>query len=253
MKRFILLFSVFFIVLSGTNAQDTLYMYKSGMLIMKQAVTEIDSITFKPADPSAIVIDIDGNIYNTVQIGTQTWMAGNLRTSRYNDGTPIANITDNTEWNNLTSGAYSWYDNDSTSYEIPYGKLYNWHTVNTGKLCPAGWHVANEDEWLALRDFLGGSSAAGGKLKATGTIENGDGLWIAPNTGATNSTGFNGLPGGRRYGDGSFEQKGIRGSWWSSLDTPGFAFFWSLSNSSGSLNGASQSFNNGMSVRCIKD
>lgn len=253
MKRFILLFSVFFIVLSGANAQDTLYMYKSGVLIMKQPVTEIDSITFKPADPSTIVVDIDGNIYNTVKIGTQTWMAANLRTSHYNDGTPIANITDNTEWNNTESGAFAWFNNDSASNEMHYGKLYNWRAVNTGKLCPEGWHVANETEWLVLGDYLGGLEVAGGKLKATGTIENGDGLWNAPNTGATNSKGFNGLPGGRRYADGAFELMGIKGAWWSSLDNPGYAFSWSTENINTDLHGAAFDVNNGLSVRCIKD
>ncbi len=253
MKKYIVLFSTLLLMIAQTEAQDTLYMYKSGTLVMKRAVTEIDSITFKPADPSDIVVDIDGNVYNTVQIGTQTWMAGNLRTSHYNDGAPIPNVKDNTEWNNLTSGAYAWYDNDSALYEIPYGKLYNWYAIETGKLCPAGWHVANEDEWLLLGSYLGGSSVAGGKLKATGTIENGDGLWLAPNTGATNSTGFNGLPGGRRYSNGAFEQIGIKGVWWSSIDNPGYSFSWGTENINERLNGASYNVKNGVSVRCIKD
>ena len=252
MKKFILLIALFILFLTGANAQDTLFIYDSGSLILKRAVADIDSITFYRSDENTIR-DIDGNIYTMVQIGQQTWLTENLRTSRYNDGTAIQLVTDDAEWGNLTSGAYTWYDNDSASYELPYGKLYNWYAVNTEKLCPEGWHVAAENEWIALRDYLGGSSVAGGKLKATGTIENNDGLWDAPNTGATNETGFSGLPGGRRYGAGNFEQMGIRGSWWSSLDVAGYAFFWSLSNSSGSLNGASQSFNNGMSVRCIKD
>lgn len=219
---------------------------------MKRAVADIDSITFYRSEENT-VMDIDGNVYPIVEIGAQTWFAENLRTSRYNDGTPVQLLIDDTEWSNASSGAYTWYDNDSALYEIPYGKMYNWHAVNTEKLCPAGWHVAGETEWLALRDFLGGSQLAGGKLKATGTVENEDGLWEAPNTGATNETGFAGLPGGRRYGNGSFELMGIKGAWWSSVDVAGYAFFWSMDNTSGNLSGASQSVNNGMSVRCIKD
>jgi len=139
------------------------------------------------------VADIDGNKYATIQIGTQTWIAENLKTSRYNDGTAIPNVTNETQWNNLSSGAYAVYDNN-TVHDDTYGKLYNWYAVNTGKLCPKGWHVPTLAEWEALRDYLGWDSA-GGKLKSTSS------LWKAPNTGATNSSGFSAIPGGKRaYG-----------------------------------------------------
>ncbi len=253
MKKYLLLFSALFIIAFSSKAQDTLYMYQSGILVMKRAVSAIDSITFKSAAPSDMVTDFDGNVYSTVKIGTLTWMAGNLRTSHYNDGSPIDYVPDNNDWMDLTQGAFTWYNNDSAAYEIPYGKMYNWYAVETEKLCPAGWHVANEDEWLYLGSFLEGSEIAGGKLKATGTAENGDGLWIAPNTGATNSTGFNGLPGGRRYSNGAFEQMGIKGVWWSSTDTPGYSFSWGLENINERLNGASYDVKNGLSVRCVKD
>ncbi|MGC9355283.1 MAG: fibrobacter succinogenes major paralogous domain-containing protein [Mariniphaga sp.] len=252
MKNTLTLLFALFLLNSIVSAQDTLYMYKSGNLIFKRSVTEIDSITFYQAEQNTVT-DVDGNIYNIVEIGSQTWFAENLRTSHYNDNTPIPLVTENTDWSDLSAGAYCWFDNDSATYEIPYGKMYNWYAVNSEKLCPDGWHVPVESEWLELANYLGGTSVAGGKLKATGTVEAETGLWEAPNTGATNETGFSALPGGRRYGNGSFEQKGIRGTWWSSQDVPGYAFFWSTGNNTSSLNGASQSFNNGMSVRCVKD
>lgn len=252
MKSTLSILFALFLFNSVVSAQDTLYIYKSGNLVFERAVSDIDSITFSLAEQNTVA-DVDGNIYTIVEIGSQTWFAENLRTSHYKDNTPIPLVIENTEWNNLSTGAYSWYNNDSATHEIPYGKLYNWYAVNSGKLCPAGWHVPVESEWLELANNLGGTGVAGGKLKSTGTIEEGTGLWEAPNTDATNETGFTGHPGGRRYANGSFEQKEIRGTWWSSLDVPGSAFFWSLGNNTGGLNGASQSFNNGMSVRCVKD
>lgn len=197
------------------------------------------------------VIDRDGNIYNTVMIDNHVWMAENLRTSRYNDGTPIAKVTDNT-WRDLTSGAYCWYNNDSATYEIPYGKLYNFHTIykprETQKLCPAGWHVPSETEWQELFTFLGGSRIAGGKLKETGTAH-----WRAPNHRATNVTGFTALPGGIRTG--RFEQISERGYWWGSTLTidgrSSFSIY--LSYDSEEAKPIPTPSPSGLSVRCIKD
>lgn len=252
MKNTLTILFALLLLNSVASAQDTLYMYKSGNIVFERAVTDIDSITFSRTEQNTVT-DVDGNIYSIVEIGSQTWFAENLRTSHYNDNTPIPMVSEATEWSSLTTGAYSWFDNDSASHEIPYGKLYNWYTVTSEKLCPAGWHVPVESEWLQLADYLGGTGVAGGKLKATGTLEDGTGLWEAPNTGATNETGFSALPGGRRYGNGAFEQKGSKSSWWSSQDVSGYSFFWSTGNSNGNLSGNSQSFNNGMSVRCVKD
>lgn len=145
------------------------------------------------------VVDAGGNVYTTVIIGNQEWFTENLRTTKYNNGTPIPNITSNSEWGNLTTGAYAWYDNDEATYKYAQGALYNWYAVETGNLCAAGWHVPTDAEWTTLTDYLGGASVAGGKLKATGTIEAETGLWHDPNTGATNETGFTALPGGGRY------------------------------------------------------
>lgn len=100
-----------------------------------------------------ITKDSDGNIYNTIVIGTQTWMTENLRTTKYNDATPITLITGNDNWRNMETPAYCWYDNDE-NYKEPYGAYYNWHTVETGKLCPSGWHVADKEDWVLLYDYL---------------------------------------------------------------------------------------------------
>ena len=133
----------------------------------------------------SIIADIDGNIYNTVIIGTQVWMKENLKATKLNDGTNILLETDNATWISLTDPAYCWYNNDASSYKNTYGALYNWFTVETGKLCPTGWHVPSDAEWFTLIDFLGGESVAGGKLKEIGNTH-----WNSPNTGATDEYGF---------------------------------------------------------------
>jgi uncharacterized protein (TIGR02145 family) len=132
---------------------------------------------FNPSITYGTLTDQDGNVYKTVTIGTQTWMAENLRTTKYNDGTAIANVTENTVWDTLRTGAYCNYNNTTSIDTIAtYGRLYNWHAVNTGKLAPIGWHVPTADEWTKLTDDLGSGYVAGGKLKETGTSH-----WNSPN------------------------------------------------------------------------
>jgi len=158
--------------------------------------------------------DQDGNVYKTVTIGTQTWMAENLRTTKYNDGTSITYVTSASEWEGLTTEAYCNYNNTiSKDTIVTYGRLYNWYAVNTGKLAPEGWHIPTYAEWSTLPDYLGAESVAGGKLKETGTTH-----WISPNTGATNETGFTALPGGYRSFNGTFYYVGDYGYWWSSTE-----------------------------------
>jgi uncharacterized protein (TIGR02145 family) len=195
------------------------------------------------------VKDIDGNVYNTVQIGDQLWFAENLRTTHYNDGAHIQHVTDGATWSGLTTGARVYYDNDSTQYDTIYGALYNWSAVKTGKLCPTDWHVATEEEWTVLTDYLGGEDVAGGKLKEAGTV-----YWYSPNIGATDEVGFKALPGGLRSESGSFSFVRNYGYWWSAAP--------SLSNNSwgrvlgfGSAS-VSRNFHderNGFSVRCLRD
>jgi uncharacterized protein (TIGR02145 family) len=150
------------------------------------------------------VKDIDGNVYKTVKIGNQWWMAENLKVTHYRNGDEIPNRADDDEWNKGI-GAYCNYNNDVTNFEI-YGGIYNWFAVDDSrKLAPEGWHVPTDDEWQVLVDYLGGDTLAGGKMKSTGTIEGGDGLWRGSNEGTTNESGFSALPGGYRYNHGVFD------------------------------------------------
>jgi len=198
-----------------------------------------------------IISDICGNLYNTIQIGNQCWMKENLKTTKYNDNQNITNITNNSSWVSTSNGAYSWYNNDSLTYGAVYGAIYNWHAVNTNKLCPIGWHVPNNIEWLDLADYLGGVSVAGGKLKQTGTI-----FWITPNTGATNSSGFTALPGGgRRYDTGAFYIINEHAVFWSSNAVNIVnAWGWNLNYNNAQLTSTQLAYKiNGRSVRCLKD
>jgi len=200
------------------------------------------------------VTDIDGNVYNTVTIGTQCWMVENLKTTRYNDGTNIPNVTDSSQWVWLNTGAWCYYNNDYANKAI-YGNLYNWHAVNTGLLAPIGWHVPTREEVITLRDYLGGRTVSGGKLKSNSS------LWLTPNTGANNSSGFTALPGGSRMNpfNPDFYNEGKYGYWWtSSIVTccvSGFANKYSLLYNSPYFEAETQSNNMrvGYSVRCIKD
>ena len=192
--------------------------------------------------------DLDGNTYNVVIIGTQVWMASNLKTTKYNDGGNIPNIT--STWSSQTSGAYCWYNNNVTN-KAAYGALYNWYAVNTGKLCPTNWHVPSDTEWLSLMSYLGGTAVAGGKLKEMGT-----GHWITPNTGASNDYGFTALPGGHRSGDGNFFSISTAGDWWASGTwwqdvNYGTGFF--MYNTSAGVSYGATGKKNGNSVRCIKN
>ena len=193
------------------------------------------------------VTDIDDNVYQTITVGGQVWMLENLRTTRYNDGTVIPTGLSNTDWSNTSSGAYAIYD-DNSSNNTTYGKLYNWYAVNTGKLAPTGWHVATRAEYNTLIDNLGGSGVAGGKMKLKSS------LWDTPNTGVTDQSSFNGLPGGYRGMGGGYSLLGKTGYWWANTErnsTQGD--YTSLDNDFASVggNGATKTF--GYSVRCIKD
>ena len=246
-----------------TFAQDTLYIYKSGSVVTKRAITDIDSIIFiKPTTPQFTVTDIEGNVYNTVSIGTQVWMVENLKTTKYRDGTNIQNVTGGTAWTNA-GDAYCWYNNDEATYKNRYGALYNWYAVNSGKLAPLGWHIPTDAEWTTLINYLGGQNVAGGKLKESGTLH-----WQDPNTGATNETAFTALPGGFRSGlgfsgganpAGYFGNVGKHGNWWSSTKTLPQYYLqnvaWRCAMSFGSIDATNtlQDMRDGASVRCIKD
>lgn len=154
------------------------------------------------------VDDINGNTYTTISMESQTWMAENLKATKYNDGTPIPLISDFSTWNGLSTPGYCWYNNDSLAYKSTYGALYNWYTVATGKLCPEGWHVPTDAEWLIMSGYLGGEEVAGDKLK-----EEGDEHWLIFNEKSTNETLFTALPGGARI-EGDYSSIGYSCALW---------------------------------------
>jgi uncharacterized protein (TIGR02145 family) len=195
--------------------------------------------------------DQDGFQYKTIKIGDQIWMAENLRTTKYRNNTPITKITDNTQWQNNTSGAYCGYTN-ALANECPYGKLYNWYAVNNeAQLCPTDWHVPTKAEWDTLITFLGGGTIAGSQAKSSGFS-----YWRDPNTGAANTSGFSGLPAGQVVFNGTYNSLGIKGYWWSSTkhDTDNAsAFFQVLNYSEASFPTFFHYKSHGFSVRCVMD
>tara|TARA_B100000683_G_scaffold208950_1_gene203151 strand:+ start:269 stop:1147 length:879 start_codon:yes stop_codon:yes gene_type:complete len=209
------------------------------------------------------VIIYNGYTYELVEIGGQCWFKENLQTITYRDGTPINYPgTDNTAWFNDSIGAYAWGNNDSVMYASSYGALYNWYAVdNSAGLCPTGWHVPTDCEWMYLEGTLGMSTAEqentgalrgtdeGNKLKETGTVH-----WYT-NTGATNSSGFTGLPGGVRIGQGPTNHIGEGAYWWSSTqdDTNYNAWYRVLSYNNSYVSRGFSYKEAGYSVRCIKD
>ena len=213
----------------------------------------VDDVAQTVGKPGPNITDVEGNSYKTVTIGTQQWMGENLKTSKYSDGTTIPNITDNTQWQNNTTGAWAYYNNDAAN-NAKYGKLYNWYavskTTNGNKnVCPTGWHVPTDAEWTVLTDYLGGENVAGGKLKEVGTTN-----WNSPNTEANNVSLFTGLPGGYRYKNGNDYDIGYGGFWWSSTESSTInAWYRVLSGSDGDAYRSSSSRNYGFSLRCLRD
>jgi uncharacterized protein (TIGR02145 family) len=205
--------------------------------------------------PYGTMTDQEGNAYRTVVIGTQEWMAENLKTATYANGDPIQNFTDNSQWFTLTTPSWRYYNNDS-QYNCPYGKLYNWYTVvDPRNLCPTGWHIPSYGEWETLVNFLGGQAVAGAAMKSTGVTSNNTGLWSSPNSGATNSSGFSGIPGSNYVNYGLSWGIGGGGAWWTSTlnssESP-WGYYLMYERSTADLYfGASTRAAFG--VRCIKD
>ncbi len=208
------------------------------------------------------VPDINGNVYNTVQIGNQCWLKENLKVRNYRDGTPIPNLESAALWMSATTGARCWYNNDSASYANLFGALYNWYAVDDSSgLCPAGWHVPTDLEWQTMEMHLGMTQSQanytgwrgtdeGGKMKEAGLTH-----WNSTNIGATNSSGFTALPGGYRYYyDGSFDYIGSYGYWWSSsaLSTTD-VWYRKLGYNYSNVGRSDYDRGYGFSVRCIQD
>jgi uncharacterized protein (TIGR02145 family) len=195
--------------------------------------------------------DQEGNEYKTIVIGEQEWMAENLITTVYRNGNAIANVTDAAQWSSLTTGAWS-RNNNSSSNECPYGKFYNWYAVaDPRNVCPTGWHVPSETEWTTLTNFLGGTAVAGGKMKSTGTQ-----YWFSPNTGATNESGFSGLPAGLLNSSlGLLFNAGNFGFWWSACEVdPSYGRSCGLNQNFGYASSMGANVKqDGVSVRCLRD
>lgn len=198
------------------------------------------------------ITDIDGNTYQTIEIGDQLWMAENLKVTHYRNGDAIPNVTDSLEWEELTTGAFCNYDNNESNVAT-YGRLYNWYAVNDSRnIAPEGWHVPSDIEWQTLVDYLGGAAVAGGKMKEAGTTH-----WNSPNTGATDESGFSALPGGCRCGNLLGGYIHIRGSadFWSFAESDA-SDPWSRGLSAGTaeiFRAADVAKFYGFSVRCIRD
>jgi uncharacterized protein (TIGR02145 family) len=203
---------------------------------------------------TGIITDVEDNAYYTITIGTQTWMAENLRTTKYSDQTPIPLVADVPEWASLSTPGYCWYRNDEAAFKTAFGALYNWYALDAAtngnkNVCPAGWHVPSDEEWNTLITFLGGDRVAGAKMKETGTAN-----WQSPNAGATNESGFTALPGGGRYYEGTFSSIDSTGGWWSSTELlPATARGRYLYYNYSLIYRGSGSKRDGFSVRCLKD
>lgn len=234
--------------LSGTNANITLIDSKITNLNtqLNNLLLELNALLTQ----QSIAVDIDGNVYHPVTIGTQIWMVENLKVTHYRDGSVIPIITDPTSWGSLTSGAWCDYLNVSSN-GTTYGHLYNWYSAaDSRNIAPIGWHVATDAEWTTLTNFLGGANIAGGELKEAGTSH-----WNNPNVGATNSSGFTALPAGHRYGDGSFLYLGGSALWWTSTEFSASIGWLRYLNVFDSViyRGNITNKVDGLSIRCIKD
>lgn len=209
--------------------------------------------------PPGAVKDVDGNIYPTVVIGTQRWMAENLKTSKYKNGDPIPYQPHNSQWAGLTTGAWCYYES-LPGYGESFGKLYNWYTVVDPRgVCPTGWHVPSDVDWQMMESAMG---MAPSELLGTGTrgvAANIGGhlkslaLWNSPNTGATDSIGFKGLPGGNRLNT-DYYNMGVRSYWWSTTEYDALASWHrSLGHNTAGIYRGFSSRPTGLSIRCVQD
>ncbi|MFM7590079.1 MAG: fibrobacter succinogenes major paralogous domain-containing protein [Bacteroidota bacterium] len=248
---------VFTSTIMGLNASTQYYVraYATnavGTAYGNQVSFTTDSLPGVRCPGTPTVTDFDGNVYNTVQIGTQCWTQSNLKVSKYRNGDNIPTGLSNSVWENTTSGAYAINNNDPVN-DVLYGKLYNYYAVTDSRgLCPTGWHVPSDAEWTILENQLGSQSVAGGALKSTATQPT-PGGWTSPNTEATNSSGFTALPGGLRDNLGGFSGMPYDGFWWSSSVSWSLAWFRFLNGNGSYVGRANLNRTNGFSVRCCRD
>lgn len=215
----------------------------------------IDAILIPVTAGCGDLSDIDGNIYDTVIIGDQCWMADNLKTTKYSNGATIPNVPNSSQWTELTTGAWVYHSNDASNNDI-HGKIYNGYAVvNSNGICPDGWSVPNNSQWVTLINFLGGNDLAGGKMKVIGTVH-----WDSPNTGATNSSKFSSVPGGGRGGfSGNFHSIKQTARYWSRtvhpdyLDDNGAIYTRYLRYNDSKVHYGANHSDDGSSIRCIKN
>jgi len=261
MKTFPIILFALFLSASFASAQDTLYVYQGGAVLYKRVISAVDSVTFQKVYTTSLpVTDKDGNVYQTVTIGTQTWMASNLRVTHYRNGESITNLTVDADWAGATFGAWCDYSNLAAN-GTKYGHLYNWYAaIDSRNIAPVGWHVPTDAEWTTLVNYVSANLGTSGSVaKALAAATN----WAA-STGAgaigndltkNNSSGFSALPGGYRYSDnGTFRYVGSNGNWWSATEgDTGNAwnrlmdYYYSL------VYRYNYNKTNGFSVRCLRD
>ena len=232
---------------------NTLY-YITAYATNSEGTTYSESVYIHYWDYHGTVSDIDGNVYNTVIIGEQEWMAEDLKVTSYSNNVTIYNLENATDWANTSSGAYVW-NNNNIDWKEAYGALYNWYAViyHAG-LCPAGWRVPTEVDWNELINYLGGTSVASRKLKSTRTHPDPHPRWDSPNTGATNESGFSALPGGQRRANGHFDSPGYFSNWWTSTESSTTsARSRQISSWDDYIYNNNDNKNTGNAVRCIKD
>jgi uncharacterized protein (TIGR02145 family) len=241
--------------------------------LIEALIPKINELESQPG----LVLDFEGNLYTTIKIGNQVWMNENLKTTKLNDGTVILSETDNASWAALRTPGYCCYNNDEATYKDKYGALYNWYAVNTGKLCPTGWHVPTEEEWTTLKNYLiangynyDGTTADNKIAKALAAVTG----WGAVNgnegiPGDTsypdkrNATGFTALPGGMRWIRntcsnctlyGYFVYEGGMSTWWSSTsDYLNSAIFYRINRNEVYLFRDGDNMSQGSSIRCLRD
>jgi len=191
--------------------------------------------------------DVDGNIYLTVKIGNQVWMAENLKTTKFTDGRPVQIVTDAKKWQNLKTPGYCWLNNNISNKES-FGALYNWYTVNSAKICPQGWHVPSNNEWKTMIYYIKGTDRGGDKLKERGLAH-----WKNNTDNVTNEYGFTALPSGYRRSTGEFPGDSYAVWWTSTGYSATEASIWGLNDIVTSVFNGYEKMKSGFSIRCIKD
>ncbi len=232
------------------------------MVFIEGELNSFCELTIKGIPNSKTITDYDGNVYKTVKIGNQVWMAENLKTTHFSNGTPIQMVESIADWAALAyeDKAYCYYNNDLSNFDT-YGALYTWPAAMNGEassasnpsgvqgICPTGWHLPSVDEWQELGDYLGGFDIAGGEMKEVGTEH-----WLSPNTGATNSSGFTGLPAGWRLYSGYFTSLKYIDFWWTATELDAtYVHRRSIDYNSTRIGNSLHTKDCGFSVRCVKD